>query len=122
MWKLLGPRPRPRFEARSAAAAKRQKSKGEAMIDIDNVTKVYALGESEVRALDGINLHIAQGEMTAIMGPSGSGKSTLLAIVGCLDVPTTGTYTLDGVSVENLKDDELAAVRSRKIGVVFQQF
>ena len=92
------------------------------MIDIDNVTKVYTLGESEVRALDGVNLHIPQGQMTAIMGPSGSGKSTLLAILGCLDVPTTGTYQLDGVSVEKLKDDELAAVRSRKIGFVFQQF
>jgi len=92
------------------------------MIDIDNVSKVYTLGESEVRALDGINLHIAQGEMTAIMGPSGSGKSTLLAILGCLDVPSSGTYTLDGVSVEKLNDDQLAAVRSRKIGFVFQQF
>ena len=92
------------------------------MIDIENVSKVYTLGESEVRALDGINLHIAQGEMTAIMGPSGSGKSTLLAILGCLDVPSGGTYTLDGVSVEKLNDDELATVRSRKIGFVFQQF
>jgi len=92
------------------------------MIDIDNVSKVYTLGESEVRALDGINLHIAQGEMTAIMGPSGSGKSTLLAILGCLDVPSSGTYTLDGESVEKLNDDQLAAVRSRKIGFVFQQF
>ncbi len=92
------------------------------MIDIDNVSKVYTLGESEVRALDSVSLHIPQGEMTAIMGPSGSGKSTLLAILGCLDVPTSGTYQLDGVGVEKLKDDELAAVRSRKIGFVFQQF
>ena len=92
------------------------------MIDIDTVTKVYALGEQDVRALDGINLHISQGEMAAIMGPSGSGKSTLLAILGCLDVPTSGTYQLDGISVEKMNDDELAAVRSRKIGFVFQQF
>jgi len=92
------------------------------VIDIENVSKVYTLGESEVRALDNITLHIAQGEMTAIMGPSGSGKSTLLAILGCLDVPTSGTYKLDGVSVEKLNDDDLAAVRSRKIGFVFQQF
>ena len=92
------------------------------MIDIDAVSKIYTLGESEVRALDDLTLHIAQGEMTAIMGPSGSGKSTLLAILGCLDVPTAGTYQLDGINVEKLGDDELAAVRSRKIGFVFQQF
>src|SRR5213082_3423766 len=92
------------------------------MIDIETVTKVYALGDQEVRALDGVNLHIGKGEMAAIMGPSGSGKSTLLAILGCLDVPTSGTYQLDGINVEKMNDDELAAVRSRKIGFVFQQF
>src|SRR5712692_3341631 len=94
----------------------------DAVIDIDGVSKLYTLGESEVRALDGVSLHIPRGEMTAIMGPSGSGKSTLLAILGCLDVPTVGTYQLDGENVEQLNDDELAAVRSRKIGFVFQQF
>ena len=92
------------------------------MIDIDAVTKVYQLGETEVRALDGVDLHIAKGEMTAIMGPSGSGKSTLLAILGCLDVPTSGTYQLDGINVEKMTDDQLAAVRRQKIGFVFQQF
>ena len=92
------------------------------MIDIENVSKIYTLGDQEVRALDGVDLHIQQGEMTAIMGPSGSGKSTLLAILGSLDVPTSGTYQLDGISVEKMNDDELAAVRSRKIGFVFQQF
>src|SRR5438128_7135750 len=92
------------------------------MIEITNVTKVYKMGETEVRALDGINLHIAAGEMTAIMGPSGSGKSTLLAILGCLDVPTSGGYSLDGINVEKMSDDQLAGVRSRKIGFVFQQF
>jgi len=92
------------------------------MIEIDNVTKIYNLGDSEVRALDGVNLHIDKGEMLAIMGPSGSGKSTLMAILGCLDVPTTGTYQLDGESVESLTDDQLANIRSRKIGFVFQQF
>jgi len=92
------------------------------MIEITNVTKIYHMGETEVRALDGINLHIGTGEMTAIMGPSGSGKSTLLAILGCLDVPTTGGYSLDGVNVEKMSDDQLAGVRSRKIGFVFQQF
>ena len=92
------------------------------MIDLQQVTKIYQLGDTEVRALDGIDLHIEKGEMTAIMGPSGSGKSTLLAILGCLDVPTAGTYQLDGTNVEKLTDDELAAVRRHKIGFVFQQF
>jgi putative ABC transport system ATP-binding protein len=92
------------------------------MIEIENITKIYKLGETEVRALDGVNLHIDKGEMLAIMGPSGSGKSTLMAILGCLDVPTTGSYQLDGESVEKLTDDQLADIRSRKIGFVFQQF
>ena len=92
------------------------------MIDLEDVTKVYHLGDNEVRALDGVSLHIAKGEMTAIMGPSGSGKSTLLAILGCLDVPSTGTYQLDGINVEKMTDDQLAVVRSKKIGFVFQQF
>ena len=92
------------------------------MIDINDVHKIYQMGETEVRALDGVNVHIAKGEMTAIMGPSGSGKSTLLAILGCLDVPTRGAYRLDGINVESMADDQLAAVRSRKIGFVFQQF
>jgi putative ABC transport system ATP-binding protein len=92
------------------------------MIEIENISKIYKLGESEVRALDGVNLHIDKGEMLAIMGPSGSGKSTLMAILGCLDVPTTGTYTLDGESVEKLSENQLADIRSRKIGFVFQQF
>jgi len=92
------------------------------MIAVDKVTKVYQMGETEVRALDGMTLRIEKGEMTAIMGPSGSGKSTLLAILGCLDVPTSGGYSLDGVNVEKMSDDELAAVRNQKIGFVFQQF
>jgi len=92
------------------------------MIRIEDVTKIYQMGDTEVRALDGVSLQIDKGEMAAIMGPSGSGKSTLLAILGCLDAPTTGTYALDGLSVEKMKDDELAHVRNRKIGFVFQQF
>ncbi|MCS6910066.1 MAG: ABC transporter ATP-binding protein [Anaerolineales bacterium] len=92
------------------------------MIEIESVTKVYQMGETEVRALNGVDVHIGQGEMTAIMGPSGSGKSTLLAIIGCLDVPTSGGYRLDGENVESMSDDELADIRSRKIGFVFQQF
>jgi putative ABC transport system ATP-binding protein len=92
------------------------------MIEIEDVTKVYRLGDTEVRALDGVSLRIEEGEMTAIMGPSGSGKSTLMAILGCLDVPTTGVYRLDGQAVEKMSDDQLADIRNRKIGFVFQQF
>ncbi len=92
------------------------------MIDIENITKVYQLGEEQVHALAGVSLHIGKGEMVAIMGPSGSGKSTLMAILGCLDVPTSGTYRLDEVNVENLNDNQLADIRSHKIGFVFQQF
>jgi putative ABC transport system ATP-binding protein len=92
------------------------------MIDIESVTKVYQLGDTEVRALDGVSLKINKGEMVAIMGPSGSGKSTLMAILGCLDVPTRGTYRLDNENVESLSDSQLADIRNRKIGFVFQQF
>ncbi|HEY3312680.1 MAG TPA: ABC transporter ATP-binding protein [Anaerolineales bacterium] len=93
-----------------------------AMIQIDELTKVFTMGENEVHALDGVSLSIARGEMVAIMGPSGSGKSTLMSIVGCLDVPTSGSYLLDGSPVENMNDTQLADVRNRKIGFVFQQF
>ncbi len=92
------------------------------MIEIENITKVYQMGEMEVRALNGISLKIEDGEWTAIMGPSGSGKSTLMAIIGCLDSPTDGSYRLDGTDVAKMSDDELAAVRNKKIGFVFQQF
>lgn len=92
------------------------------MIHAEGLTKVYQMGESEVRALDGANFTIEKGEMVAIMGPSGSGKSTLMSIIGCLDVPSSGQYSLDGVSVESLDESGLAEVRGRKIGFVFQQF
>jgi putative ABC transport system ATP-binding protein len=92
------------------------------MIQMENLTKVYQMGDSEVRALDGASFTIDKGEMVAIMGPSGSGKSTLMSIIGCLDVPTSGSYVLDGVSVENMGESELAEIRGRKIGFVFQQF
>ncbi len=92
------------------------------MIKIENLSKIYRLGETEVRALDGVSLNIEKGEMVAIMGPSGSGKSTLMAILGCLDVPTSGTYVLDGQPVGRLSDNQLADIRSHKIGFVFQQF
>lgn len=93
-----------------------------ALIELRNLTKVFSMGESEVRALDGVSLDIEKGEMLAIMGPSGSGKSTLMSIIGCLDVPTSGSYHLDDQAVEKLKDSHLAQVRNRKIGFVFQQF
>jgi len=92
------------------------------MIQAEDLTKVYQMGENEIRALDGASFTISKGEMVAIMGPSGSGKSTLMSIIGCLDVPTGGKYLLDGVSVENLDESQLAEVRGRKIGFVFQQF
>jgi len=92
------------------------------MIELENITKVYKMGQSKVFALDGINLQIQAGEIVAIMGPSGSGKSTLMAILGCLDVPTQGIYRLEGEPVEKLNDNQLAQVRSRKVGFVFQQF
>jgi putative ABC transport system ATP-binding protein len=92
------------------------------MIEIENITKVYQMGETEVRALDGVSLKIEDGEWIAITGPSGSGKSTLMAILGCLDSPTSGSYKLDGIDVAKMRDDQLAAVRNTKIGFVFQQF
>lgn len=92
------------------------------MIQAENLTKVYQMGEDEVRALNGASFTIEKGEMATIMGPSGSGKSTLMSIIGCLDVPTSGNYILDGVSVENMEETQLAEIRGRKIGFVFQQF
>ena len=92
------------------------------MIEIQDATKVYRMGEMEVRALNGVSLNVDEGEWVAIIGPSGSGKSTLMNIIGCLDLPTSGSYRLDGIEVARMKDDQLAAVRNRKIGFVFQGF
>jgi len=92
------------------------------MIQAEDLTKVYQMGDSEVYALSSTSFTINNGEMVAIMGPSGSGKSTLMSIIGCLDVPTGGRYRLDVVAVENMGESELAEIRGRKIGFVFQQF
>ncbi len=94
----------------------------QSVIHLSNVTKVYKMGEIEVHALRGVSLDIAPGEFVSIMGPSGSGKSTLMNIAGALDVPTSGFYALDGVDVGSLTDDELAEIRNKKIGFVFQNF
>jgi putative ABC transport system ATP-binding protein len=92
------------------------------VIQAHDLTKVYKMGEVEVHALRGLSLKIAQGEVVAIMGPSGSGKSTLMNMIGCLDHPTRGEYILDGEHVSHLRDDQLAAIRNRKVGFVFQSF
>lgn len=92
------------------------------LIDIRNLVREYEIGGQSIRALDGVNLSIDKGEFVAIMGPSGSGKSTAMNMIGCLDAPTSGQYVIDGFDVSDLSDDQLAEVRNRKIGFVFQNF
>ena len=92
------------------------------MIDIKNIVKIYKLGDVEVAALNGVTCRIKTGEIVSIMGPSGSGKSTLMNLIGCLDRPTSGKYELDGIDVSSLNDNQLAEIRNKKIGFVFQSF
>ena len=92
------------------------------VIEMTNITKSYAMGTQVVHALRGVDVSIKEGELVAIMGPSGSGKSTLMNMIGCLDVPNSGTYNLDGIDVSTLNDDAQARIRNKRIGFVFQQF
>jgi len=93
-----------------------------ALIEIQDVHKIYDMGDDKVRALDGVSIVIHEGEYVAIMGPSGSGKSTLMNLIGCLDTPTSGSYKLKGTEVAGMTDDELAAIRNGEIGFIFQTF
>ena len=92
------------------------------MIDLFDISKMYLVGDEEVHALDHATMHIDQGEFVSIIGPSGSGKSTLMNIIGCLDTADAGVYTLDGIPIEDYTENELAQIRNRKIGFVFQSF
>ncbi|HXZ94342.1 MAG TPA: ABC transporter ATP-binding protein [Dehalococcoidia bacterium] len=92
------------------------------MLELENITKVYKAGQTEIPALRGVSCRIRSGEMVSIVGPSGSGKSTLMNIIGCLDRPTSGKYRLEGIEVDKLNDNQLAEIRSKKIGFVFQSF
>jgi len=92
------------------------------MIELEAVSKIYRSGSIEVRAVDGVELSIAEGEFVAIMGASGSGKTSLMNILGCMDLPTSGVYRLDGIDVGSLRENQLAKVRSTRIGFVFQSF
>jgi len=106
----------------STTSSSSAEPRGGVVIHTEGLTKVYATGKSEVRALDGLDLSVQQGEMIAIMGASGSGKSTLMNIIGCLDYPTSGTYHLDGIRMDGLNKNQLADIRNQKIGFVFQGF
>ena len=110
------------MEAATASPAAPDAADRRSMIDLNDVRKTYQMGSEEVHALDGVSLNVRENEYLAIMGPSGSGKSTLMNMLGCLDTPTSGTYFLNGQNVSEMSEDELAAVRNREIGFVFQTF
>lgn len=93
-----------------------------ALIKIEDMYKIYKMGDSEVRALDGVNLEIYPNEFVSIIGPSGSGKSTLMNMIGCLDTPTSGKYYIDGIETSKMRDDQLADIRNQKIGFIFQSY
>ncbi len=93
-----------------------------ALIEFRDIYKIYEMGDSEVRAIDGVSMSVQKGEFVAIVGQSGSGKSTCMNIIGCLDVPTSGQYLLDGIDVSTMTDDELAEIRNKKLGFIFQQY
>ena len=93
-----------------------------ALIELNNIYKIYHMGDSDVHALDGVTIQIRKGEFVAIVGQSGSGKSTAMNIIGCLDVPTSGTYRLNGVDVSTMKNDEQAEIRNKMLGFIFQQY
>ncbi len=92
------------------------------MIRLEGITKIYKMGDSEVRALDGVDLHIKPHEFVSVIGPSGSGKSTLMNMIGCLDVPTSGKYWVEGVEASRMTDNQLAKLRNQKLGFIFQQY
>ena len=106
----------------SSSNGSRPDATGRALIEVADLTKQYMMGSEEVWALDGVTLTVEEGEYVAVMGPSGSGKSTLMNMLGCLDTPTSGTYHLRGEDVSTFSDDELAEIRNREIGFVFQTF
>jgi putative ABC transport system ATP-binding protein len=110
------------MEPAPSATSATTTSRARPLIDIDDITKVYQMGSEEVHALAGVTLDVQRGEYMAIMGPSGSGKSTLMNMIGCLDTPTSGTYYLNNANVGDMTDDELAEIRNREIGFVFQTF
>ena len=109
-------------QAERAAISRNYRPPGAVVIEIENVTKLYKMGEEIVHALRGVSLNVSRNEYLAIMGPSGSGKSTLMNMLGCLDTPTSGKYHFSGKNVSTMTDDELADIRNREIGFVFQTF
>ena len=113
---------RPAAGPTAEGASSADSASADTIMRVEGLSKTYTMGDVEVRALRGVSFHVRRGELLSIMGPSGSGKSTLMNILGCLDQPTSGAYWLDGVETSELSDDELATVRNRKIGFVFQQF